>query len=81
MKTLHYRWNRSLNWILTTLLGFLGFSSCEDNGDDPGNIICMYGTPTASLPSKEKSTDQARSGAIRYSDYRVRYGIQLRTPS
>ena len=44
MKTLHYRWNRSLNWILTTLLGFLGFSSCEDNGDDPGNIICMYGT-------------------------------------
>ena len=36
MKTLHYRWNRSLNWILTTLLGFLGFSSCEDNGDDPG---------------------------------------------
>ena len=24
MKTLHYRWNRSLNWILTTLLGFLG---------------------------------------------------------
>ena len=41
MKTLHYRWNRSLNWILTTLLGFLGFSSCEDNGDDPGNIICM----------------------------------------
>lgn len=22
MKTLHYRWNRSLNWILTTLLGF-----------------------------------------------------------
>ena len=30
MKTLHYRWNRSLNWILTTLLGFLGFSSCED---------------------------------------------------
>ena len=46
MKTLHYRWNRSLNWILTTLLGFLGFSSCEDNGDDPGNIICMYGTPS-----------------------------------
>ena len=39
MKTLHYRWNRSLNWILTTLLGFLGFSSCEDNGDDPGQKI------------------------------------------
>lgn len=52
MKTLHYRWNRSLNWILTTLLGFLGFSSCEDNGDDPGNIICMYGTPTASYTIK-----------------------------
>ena len=59
MKTLHYRWNRSLNWILTTLLGFLGFSSCEDNGDDPGNIICMYGTPTASYTIKGKVTDQA----------------------
>lgn len=80
MKTLHYRWNRSLNWILTTLLGFLGFSSCEDNGDDPGNIICMYGTPTASYTIKGKVTDR-RSGAIRYSNYRVRYGIQLRTPS
>ena len=57
MKTLHYRWNRSLNWILTTLLGFLGFSSCEDNGDDPGNIICMYGTPTASYTIKGKVTD------------------------
>ena len=59
MKTLHYRWNRSLNWIFTTLLGFLGFSSCEDNGDDPGNIICMYGTPTASYTIKGKVTDQA----------------------
>ena len=54
MKTLHYRWNRSLNWILTTLLGFLGFSSCEDNGDDPGNIISPEKKEN-SKPGKQRS--------------------------
>ena len=54
MKTLHYRWNRSLNWILTTLLGFLGFSSCEDNGDDPGNIICTVSYTHLTLPTTRR---------------------------
>lgn len=59
MKTLHYHWNRSLNWILTTLLGFLGFSSCEEDNSGNDNIICMYGTPTASYTIKGKVTNQA----------------------
>lgn len=40
------------------LLSLLGFSSCNKNEiDDPGNNICLYGTPTTHYIIKGKVTD------------------------
>lgn len=39
------------------LLSLLGFSSCSNENDDPGNDICLYGTPTTHYIIKGKVTD------------------------
>lgn len=46
------------NWMTGVLLSLLGFSSCNKNEiDDPGNNICLYGTPTTHYIIKGKVTD------------------------
>ena len=49
-----------LQLLLGTVLGWLGFSSCEVL--DPGGVVCMYGTPTIRFEAKGKVTDTAGKG-------------------
>lgn len=49
-----------LQLLLGTLLGWLGFSSCEIL--DPGGMVCMYGSPTVRFEAKGKVTDSAGKG-------------------
>lgn len=50
--------NHWYNWMTGVLLSLLGFSSCSKNEiDDPGNDICLYGTPTTHYIIKGKVTD------------------------
>lgn len=50
--------NHWYNWMTGVLLSLLGFSSCNKNEiDDPGNDICLYGTPTTHYIIKGKVTD------------------------
>lgn len=50
--------NHWYNWMTGVFLSLLGFSSCNKNEiDDPGNNICLYGTPTTHYIIKGKVTD------------------------
>lgn len=50
--------NHWYNWMTGVFLSLLGFSSCSKNEiDDPGNDICLYGTPTTHYIIKGKVTD------------------------
>ena len=53
-----------LHLLLGTLLGWLGFSSCEELSGilDPGGGMCMYGTPTVGFEAKGKVTDRFGNG-------------------
>ena len=45
------------NWILATLIGSLGFSSCKKPADSDDDMRLMYGVPYASYSIKGKVVD------------------------
>ena len=59
MKQLRHYWNKSREWLLSTLLTVLGFSACDDPGDDP--IVYMYGTLQPSFCMKGKVVNPANA--------------------
>lgn len=48
------------NWILATIIGALGFSSCK-KPDDPGDTRLMYGVPYAAYSIKGKVVDNFKN--------------------
>lgn len=46
---------------MSGMLAALGFVSCSSSDDnDPGEIICLYGTPTATFHVKGKVTNESQ---------------------
>jgi len=56
MKKIYRPLIKGTNWALAGLLGLLGFTACEGNGDD--EVPAMYGTPIAKYTIKGSVTDE-----------------------